>query len=221
MRSISGLQALAFFGLLSISVATGIYATYFLFGTLPMGDFRGVVLTTLGVVLVYFFAILVYRIFLTFAPLENGPITEGSREEFSYHVYLLFYLILFQPLTRSLLLPVPLMRVIYIGLGAKLGANSYSAGTILDPPLTTIGNNCIIGHDAVFFSHAVEGQRLSLAAIVVGNNVTIGANSVIQPGVVIEDNAIVAVNAVVSKGTHIGKGEVWGGTPARCIRRDN
>ena len=48
----------------------------------------------------------------------------GSREEFGYPIHLLFFLILFQPLTRSLLVPVPLMRSIYIALGARMGFNS-------------------------------------------------------------------------------------------------
>lgn len=218
MRKISGLQVLSFIVMFICALALGIGSTVILFGWIPLGDFRGVVLILLGIVFVYAYAILIYRIFLSRMPLQAGPILPGSKEEFGYHVYLLFYLVLFQPLTRSLFLPVPLMRAIYIALGAKLGSNSYSAGTILDPPLTRIGDNCIIGHDAVFFSHAVEGDRLSLAEICIGNDVTIGANAVIQPGVVIADGAIIAVNAVVSKGTKIGPGELWGGTPARWLR---
>lgn len=204
-----------------LAAALGIGTTAVLLGSAPLGDFRGVALLIAGILLIYGYAILIYRGFLKLSPLQNGPIACESKAEFRYHVYLLFYLVLFQPLTRSLLIPVPLMRVIYLALGAKLGKNSYSAGTILDPPLTYIGDNCIIGHDALLFSHAVEGDRLSLAEIRIGSNVTIGANAVIQPGVVIEDGAIIAVNAVVSKGTHVGAREVWGGTPARRIQRSD
>jgi hypothetical protein len=81
-------------------------------------------------------------------------------------VNILFYLILFNSLIRTHFLPVPLLRLVYLALGgARLGHNTYSAGAILDPPLTYIGNNCIIGHDAVLFSHAIENRRLSLSAI--------------------------------------------------------
>ncbi len=37
--------------------------------------------------------------------------------------------------------------------------------------------------------------------------------------VAIGDNAMVAANALVLKGTRIGPGEVWGGVPARLLRR--
>ncbi|HJV26877.1 MAG TPA: DapH/DapD/GlmU-related protein [Aromatoleum sp.] len=218
MRKITLAQSLCFLVLLFAACALGIGTTMLLVGGLPLGDFRGVTLVAAAIVLIYAFAIALHRTFLFFVPLRPGYLAPGSREEFAYHVYLLCYLVLFQPLTRGLFVPVPLMRVIYLALGARLGTNSYSAGTILDPPLTSVGDNCIIGHDAVMFSHAVEGDDLSLAPIVIGHNVTIGAKAVIQPGVVIEDGAIVAVNAVVSKGTHIAAGELWGGIPARRIR---
>ena len=110
------------------------------------------------------------------------------------------------------------MRLVYLALGAKLGDNTYSGGTILDPPLVRIGSNTIIGHDAVLFSHAMEGDSLELATIEIGNNVTIGAKAVIMPGVKIGDYAIIAVNAVVIKGTQVGPGERWGGIPAQRLR---
>lgn len=218
MRKISLAQTVCFLVLLSVACALGIASTVLLLGTLPLGDFRGVALFTAGVAFIYAWAIALNRTFLLFFPLREGYVVPGSREEFRYHVYLLFYLVLFQSLTRSLVIPVPLMRVIYLALGAKLGKNSYSAGVILDPPLTVVGDNCIIGHDAVLFAHAVEGADLALAPIMIGNNVTIGAKAVVQPGVIIEDDAIVAVSAVVKKGTHIRRGERWGGIPARPIR---
>jgi len=71
-----------------------------------------------------------------------------------------------------------------------------------------------VGHDAALFAHAIEGTRFSLAAIHIGNNVTIGATAVVMSDVVIGDGAIVSAGAVVNKGTRIGAGEVWGG----CLR---
>ena len=96
--------------------------------------------------------------------------------------------------------------------------NTYSAGAILDPPLTFVGANTIIGHDAALFSHAIEGSHFSLNAIRIGDNVTIGATAVIMSDVIIGDGAIVSAGAVVSKGTRIAAGEVWGGMPARLLK---
>ncbi len=102
-------------------------------------------------------------------------------------------------------------------MGAKLGPNTFSAGTLLDPPLTIAGSNTIIGHNAVLYAHTIEGTTLSTSVIRIGDNVTIGAHAVIMAGVTIEDDAIVAAAAVVTKGTHIRAGERWGGVPARCL----
>jgi len=167
---------------------------------------------------IYAFNILVYRLFLRAFPLAHGEYAEGSKEEFVYHVYVLYYLLLFNSLTPSLLVPAPLMRLVYLALGARLGPNTYSAGAILDPPLVQVGANTIIGYDAVLCPHAVEGRRVLFSPIRIGNNVTIGMKSIIMAGVTIGDGAIVAAGSVVVKDTHIGPGELWGGSPAKRLR---
>ncbi|SDA22723.1 Hexapeptide repeat of succinyl-transferase [Nitrosospira sp. Nsp18] len=48
---------------------------------------------------------------------------------------------------------------------------------------------------------------------------TIGATAVVMSGVTICDDAIVSAGAVVTKGSRIGKGEVWGGVPAKLLKR--
>jgi acetyltransferase-like isoleucine patch superfamily enzyme len=218
MRQITAPQILTFFALFTVALALGLGTTWLLLGGLPLGDFRGVTLVIAGVVFIYVYAFLVYRLFLHFVPLQEGELAEGSRAEFAAQVNILFYLILFNTLIRTHFLPVPLMRLVYLALGAKLGKNTYSAGVLLDPALTRIGDNCIVGHDAALFAHAIEGTRFSLAAIQIGNNVTIGATAVVMSDVVIGDGAIVSAGAIVNKGTRIGPGEVWGGVPARSLR---
>jgi len=217
MRKITLGQTAVFTALAVLAAILTAATTQVLLGRIPSGDFRGLALVSAALVFFFLYMLLVYRLFLLVAPLKEGPVDKGSREEFVYFVYELFYLMLFHSFTRSHVVPVPLMRLIYVGLGARFGANSYSAGTLLDPPLTSMGDNCIVGHDAVLFCHVVEGEQLSLHRIRLGNNVTIGAKAVIMPGVTIGDNAIVAVSAVVSKGTQIGADERWGGIPARRI----
>lgn len=219
MRQITLGQILAFLLMLVLILVLGIGTTWLLPDAVPLGDFRGVVLTGAALLLVYLYAFAIYRLFLAIMPLREGDIAEDSQEEFVAQVNILFYLILFNSLIRTHFLPVPLLRLVYLALGARLGRNTYSAGVILDPPLTSIGDNCIIGHDAVLFSHAIEGRRLSLAAICIGDNVTIGATAVVMSGVIIGDGAIVSAGAVVTKGTHIGPGEIWGGIPARLLKR--
>jgi len=218
MRKITPAPIIVFLALFSLALVLGIITNSLLLGMLPLGDFRGVTLVVGAVIFTHLYAFAVYRAFLWVIPLKEGDIAEGSRAEFGYHVYLLFYLLLFYPLTRTHFLPTPLMRLVYLALGARLGENTYSAGVIMDPPLTQIGANTIIGHDAVLFSHVIEGRHLSHAMIRIGNNVTIGGRAFISSGVTIEDGAMVALAAVVRKGTHIRAGEIWGGNPARLLR---
>ena len=219
MRRISPAQITTFIVILCAIFTLAIGADWWLLGALPLGDFRGVILVVAAVLFIYLWAFACYRLFLKVMPLREGEIAEGSREEFAAQVNILFYLILFNSLIRTHFLPLPLMRSVYLALGAHLGRNTYSAGVLLDPPLTFIGDNCIIGHDAVLFSHAIEGRRLSLAAIRIGNNVTIGATAVVMSGVTIGDGAIVSAGAVVTKGTNIGPGEIWGGVPAKPLKQ--
>lgn len=52
-----------------------------------------------------------------------------------------------------------------------------------------------------------------------GNNVCINANTIVYGGVTIGDNVIVGANSVVN--CDIPAGEVWIGSPARFIRKNN
>ena len=220
MRPITPFQITIFSVLLASILALGIASGWLLVGSLALGDFRGITVIAVVIVCTYLSAFAVYRIFLRFIPLHEGDIISGSRDEFAAQVNILFYLLLFNSLIRTHFLPVPLMRLVYLALGARLGRNTYSAGVLLDPPLTFAGDNCIIGHDAVLFAHAIEGNRFSLESLRIGNNVTIGASAVVMAGVTIGDGAIVSAGAVVLKGTRIGPGEVWGGVPARRLKGD-
>ncbi|MEO6421227.1 MAG: acyltransferase, partial [Candidatus Nitrotoga sp.] len=128
MRQITLSQILTFLLLLALILVIGIGTTWLFFGALPLGDFRGVVLVGASMVLVYLYAFVVYRLFLVVMPLQEGDIVEGSKEDFAAQLNILFYLILFNSLIRTHFLPVPLLRLVYLALGARLGHNTYSAG---------------------------------------------------------------------------------------------
>jgi acetyltransferase-like isoleucine patch superfamily enzyme len=200
MRKITPQQISLFFLMFGLILVLGVGTAYGLIGGLPLGDFRGVTIVIGAVLFIYLWAFAVYRLFLHFMPLQQGELAEGSRDEFAAQVNILFYLMLFNSLIRTHFLPVPLMRLVYQALGAKLGAN------------------CIIGHDAVLFCHAIEGRHFALSRIRVGDNVTIGATAVVMSGVTIGDGAIVSAGALVLKDAQIGPGEVWGGVPAKRLK---
>jgi acetyltransferase-like isoleucine patch superfamily enzyme len=217
LRKISFSQILVFTAFLAAALGLGVGATASTVGLVPLGEFRGLTFVAVDIIFTYLFAFILFRLFLRFARFQAGEIEPRSRQEFIYHVYLLFFLILFYPLMRSGFVPVPLMRLVYLALGARLGKNTYSSGIILDPPFVAIGDNTLIGQYATLIPHVIENKNLAHYEIRIGSNVTVGAHAVVLAGVTIGDNALVATGAIVSKGTQIGEGERWGGVPARLL----
>jgi len=53
----------------------------------------------------------------------------------------------------------------------------------------------------------------------IGNHVWLAANCVILQGVKIGDNAVIAAGAVVTK--DVPEGEIWGGIPAKFLKKRN
>jgi acetyltransferase-like isoleucine patch superfamily enzyme len=220
--------SLLLIGLISLSIAT----TWLLLGRLPLGDLRGVALVMAGIVCVCLYAIGAYRLIIHFWPLPEGEVDEGSREEVVYHLHAIFYLMLFYPLMQSQLLPVPLRRLFYLACGARLGRDTYPAGSLFDLPFLIIGENTTIGYQAVLCPHLSTGKRLSHARIRIGSNVTIGVGAVIYGGAIVGDGVVISAGAVigphavigehamvrpcsfVKSHTHVPPGETWSGVPA-------
>ncbi len=53
--------------------------------------------------------------------------------------------------------------------------------------------------------------------VIIGDYCWIGANVFINPGIEIGDNSVIGANSVVTR--NIPPGEIWGGVPARVIRK--
>ena len=108
----------------------------------------------------------------------------------------------------------------YRMMGAKIGKGvQINSDNLNDAWTLTIGDGTVVGGHAVLNGHLTEQGELVLAPIVIGKNCLIGGQSTVQPGCVIGDGATLAYNAVLPKWTEIPAGEVWGGIPAKCIRR--
>lgn len=102
--------------------------------------------------------------------------------------------------------------------GLKIGKSStLQSIRISDFDLISIGNNSVIGFDAVLCAHSVEGNNLFRKRVRIGDNVVIGHYSILSPGVVIEDNVILGANSFVPKNTTLQAGRIYGGVPAREI----
>ena len=90
----------------------------------------------------------------------------------------------------------------------------------------SIGTDVLLGDSVSIYDHdhgvkinglAYGQQPLSSSPVVIGDNVWVGSHSVVLKGVVLGDGCIVAAGSVVTKS--IPAGEIWGGVPAKYIKR--
>ena len=137
---------------------------------------------------------------------------------FKWMVVCVFY----TPMRKIIeIFPVGEMKYRYYRmLGMKIGKNTLVGGTIMDPCLTEIGDNCTIGLYSVIYGHIhnFEKATILIDRIKIGNNCVIGAGAYVMPGAVLEDDVKVATGAVVLKGQVLKKGKVYGGVPAKEIK---
>ena len=105
--------------------------------------------------------------------------------------------------------------------GAAVGRRAVVAENvaILDPACTTIGEGAIVGHGAFVSAHLMADGRFLFGPVRIGRGATVGANASIMPGVEIGEGAVVALGAVVTADTRIPPNELWGGVPARPLKR--
>jgi carbonic anhydrase/acetyltransferase-like protein (isoleucine patch superfamily) len=72
---------------------------------------------------------------------------------------------------------------------------------------TLIGDDVTIGHGAI------------LHACSIGNACLVGMGAIVLDGAQVEDNAFVGAGAMVAPGKRVRSGELWLGSPAKCVRR--
>jgi carbonic anhydrase/acetyltransferase-like protein (isoleucine patch superfamily) len=100
-----------------------------------------------------------------------------------------------------------------ISIGARTniqdGCVIRTAGTYLHDHAadTVIGSDVTIGHQASLHGCTVEDECL------------IGMGATLQQGSVVEKGAMVAAGAVLAPGTTVPSGEIWGGNPAKFLRK--
>ena len=85
--------------------------------------------------------------------------------------------------------------------------------------MITIGDGVVVGGDATINGHLVESGEIVLAPVRIGDGALIGGGSIVQPGCTIGRGSVVATRAVLPKWTEVPDGEVWGGIPARFIKK--
>lgn len=121
----------------------------------------------------------------------------------------------------------------FVGKNAELEIGDYvgmSSTSIVCEKHIRIGDFVKIGGNVVIYDtdfHALDSElRKSLESdmnntnkkdVIIGDNVFLGAHSTILKGVQIGNNSIVGASSVVTKS--IPDNEIWGGNPAKFIRK--
>src|SRR5690348_1319018 len=82
-----------------------------------------------------------------------------------------------------------------------------------DGPYSPGGFSCIVGSDVTI------GHGAVVHACTVGDCCLIGMHATLLDGVVVRRHAFVGAGALVAPGKVVGEGELWVGSPARCVRR--
>ena len=72
---------------------------------------------------------------------------------------------------------------------------------------TKIGDDVLVGHNCLIHGCTLEDGSF------------VGMGTIILDGVVVESGAMVAAGAMVTPGKRVPRGELWGGSPAKCLRK--
>lgn len=127
--------------------------------------------------------------------------------------------------SRSSIIPSSVRRRILRLGGVKISGWCFiGAGVYFDemrPELIEVGNGSTITGGTHIISHFFNptNGRFYYGKVRIGQNVFIGMNTLIVNAVNIGDDSVIGAGSVVTK--DIPAGEIWGGNPARFIKKAN
>ncbi len=110
--------------------------------------------------------------------------------------------------------------------GVKISGNQHFIGRCVQfdtthPEMISIGNHVHITEGSIILTHYLDtksaGVKWMFGEVMIEDDVFIGALSIICKPCIIGRNSIIAAGSVVTK--DIPENEVWGGNPAKFIKK--
>jgi acetyltransferase-like isoleucine patch superfamily enzyme len=175
-----------------------------------------------GIMITVFFQVLISGIVIHVFRIKYSPGVYAYSIDNKMSFRWILVCALYTPIRKILeIVSLGIKNTYYRLLGMKIGDNSLVGGVIKDPCLTEFGDSVTMGEYAIIYGHIhnYEKGTITMDKVKIGNNCVIGAGSIIMPGAVIEDGVKLAAGAVVTKGQVLKKGKIYGGTPAKEIKK--
>lgn len=85
------------------------------------------------------------------------------------------------------------------------------------PELIHVGKGTIIGGCSTLITHQLEGNKLTLGNVTIGERTLLGGVSIVYPGVKVGKNALLTSNSELYD--TIKDGEIWVGNPAKLLQK--
>lgn len=179
-------------------------------GTLP--GLAGVVLFSISLgaaaFLFFFFGLLVMGSIIRLLSLGVKP---GRHDAASLPVLLWMVLNGVFTLAWRIILPLvpmtPFSMMFHRLCGCRIGKNVWiNTNNLIDSYMISIGDNSLIGGEAVLSPHVYEGGKLLIQRITIGKDCLIGGHAYISPGVTVGDGSVIGMRAYVRKGKRIPPG---------------
>jgi FkbH-like protein len=147
---------------------------------------------------------------------------------FLFYQYAVYSLLEATPFLVNLLRDIAPLRLLFFrsfSTRCRLPLSTAgAAGTIQDPDIIHIDRSVVVGHGARLVAHSLvvddSGRYVYQSApIRIHSGATIGGDTLVELGVSIGRNAMIEPFSRVPAYTVVPDGEVWGGVPARFLRR--
>ncbi|PWI48834.1 hypothetical protein CEE45_04560 [Candidatus Heimdallarchaeota archaeon B3_Heim] len=121
-------------------------------------------------------------------------------------------------LSSKLFIHTPSPDFLYRLFGFKRRKGVSILTRLWDPDLFDIGENTLIGTDAIVSGHYIKNGVLHRKKVKIGKNVTLGARCILGVGVIIGDNTIVGYGSVIPPHSILDPNSFYSGVPVKKVK---